>query len=106
MRLHRVAGVLLVVLAFSAVPFAKYANVAWGFLALALGLVGVALLFHTPRPPSPPSESIARGQSDISYFSGSHGFSDSPSSHGQHSSGGGSDLGGDGGGGGGGDGGN
>ena len=97
MRLHRAAGLLLVVLAFSVVPFAQYATVAWGFLALILGLIGVALLFHTPRVPSPRSESTERGQSDIPYLSGSHGFSDAPSSDSDHSSGGGGDGGGGGG---------
>ena len=100
MRPHRAAGLLLVASAFAVVPFAHYATVAWGFLALTLGLIGIAFLFHTPRAPPPRSESTGRGQADISYLSGSHGFSDGPSSDGDHSSGGGGDGGGGGGGGG------
>jgi uncharacterized membrane protein YgcG len=97
MRPHRIAGLLLVVVAIAAAPFAHYATVGWGFLALALGLVGIALLFLTPTSRAWRSESGTRNQHNDSFRSESNdGASDSPGA-GDHSQGGSGDSGGGGG---------
>jgi hypothetical protein len=82
MRPDKIAGLLLLVLAFAVVPFAIFATFAWGFLAFVIGLSGVVLLF---RAPAMRSDMGAVNQLHVPHLAGFQNPSDHSLGIGEHS---------------------